>query len=284
MSKQDLPGSESAPRGGALTLTPIGIAHTPFTDKRSAPRQPAAARGVAGTIELFARSHYEHALCDLEGWSHIWVIFWFHRNQGWSAKVLPPRSKKKRGVLATRSPHRPNPLGLSVLSLERVEGRILHVRDLDLLDGTPVLDIKPYVPYCDSVPSAQNGWLKGDALAPADPGPRYVVSFDEHALEQLGWLAQRTDLDLRRLAEEVLAAGPTPHPYRRIKREGGLFRLAVKDFRLRFSVERERMHVLEIATGYRKRVLDDPHAVATEATPLSVHRAFVRHFGPRAAK
>jgi tRNA-Thr(GGU) m(6)t(6)A37 methyltransferase TsaA len=271
-------------RSPTLSLTPIGVAHTPFHDKRSAPRQPAAARGVAGTIELFAQSHYEHALCDLEKWSHIWVIFWFHRNASWRAKVLPPRSQQKRGVLATRSPHRPNPLGLSVLSLERVEGRILHVRDLDLLDGTPVLDIKPYVPYCDVVSSAQSGWLERVTLAPADPGPRYAVSFGDRALEQLAWLAQRTDLDLRALAEQVLAAGPVPHPYRRIKREGELFRLAVKDFRVRFSVEDDRVCVLEIATGYRKRVLDDLGAIATEQTPLSVHRGFVQRFCARAQK
>jgi tRNA-Thr(GGU) m(6)t(6)A37 methyltransferase TsaA len=258
--------------------------HSPFKDKRSAPRQPAAALGSAGTIELFAHSHYEHALSDLEGWSHIWVIFWFDRNNGWSAKVLPPRSRTKRGVFATRSPHRPNPLGLSVLRLEQIEGRILHVRDLDMLDGTPVLDIKPYVPYTDAVPAAHSGWLAGDALAPPDPGPCYPVDWSEHALEQLAWLAERTELDLRGLAEAALATGPAPHPYRRIKVEGDRFRLGLKDFRLRFVVEDKTVQLLEIATGYPKRVLADPDAVASEQTPLEVHRAFVQRFGPRAEK
>jgi tRNA-Thr(GGU) m(6)t(6)A37 methyltransferase TsaA len=267
-----------------LELTPIGVARSPFKDKRSAPRQPAAARGALGTIELFEHAGYEHALSDLDTWSHIWVVFWFDRNRGWTPKVLPPRSEKKRGVFATRSPHRPNPLGLSALALVGIEGRTLHVRDIDLLDGTPVLDIKPYVPYTDALPDAGSGWLDVATASRADPGPRYTVSFDERAHEQLSWLAQHSELDLRGLAAQILSDGPTPHPYRRIKRVGESFRLSIEDFRLRFAVEAESIRVLEIATGYRKSVLDDPQALPKARTPLSVHRAFVRHFGPRAAK
>jgi tRNA-Thr(GGU) m(6)t(6)A37 methyltransferase TsaA len=275
----------SAARTKSLQLTPIGVARSPFKDKRSAPRQPAAARGAQGTIELFEHDGYKHALSDLDTWSHIWVVFWFDRNRGWTPKVLPPRSAKKRGVFATRSPHRPNPLGLSALALERIEGRILHVRDIDLLDGTPVLDIKPYVPYTDALPAAGSGWLAETmTLRSEDPGPRYSVSFDERAREQLTWLAERSELDLRVLAERILSDGPTPHPYRRIKRVGDAFRLSLEDFRLRFVVQAHSVRVLEIATGYRKSVLDDAQALPKARTPLAVHRAFVRQFGPRAAK
>src|SRR5438477_12867339 len=97
----------SRPRISSLSLTPIGVAHTPFAEKRSAPRQAALARDVAGTIELFASSEYEHALSDLDRFTHIWVIFWFHRSEGFRPKVLPPRSRKKRGLFATRAPYRP---------------------------------------------------------------------------------------------------------------------------------------------------------------------------------
>jgi mRNA-degrading endonuclease RelE of RelBE toxin-antitoxin system len=156
-----------------------------------------------------------------------------------------------------------------------------------------VLDLKPYVPYADSVPDARHGWLEsaagavhgahGSEAAARDPGPRFDVSFSERAEEQLAWLAAHTELPLRKLAVDVLADGPAPHPYRRIRDLGDGFRLGVKDFRLRFSVDGNQVRVLEIATGYRKRTLDDPAALATEQTPLEVHRAFVARFGPRAA-
>ena len=259
-----------------LQLTPIGIVHSPWRDKRSAPRQPSEARGVAGTIELRPGGSFEHALSDLQEWSHVWVLFWFHLNRGWHSKVLPPRSDRKRGVFATRSPHRPNPLGLSVLALERVAGRTLYVRDLDILDQTPVFDIKPYVAYSDAPPDANAGWL--DHGRARDHGPRYEVQLAERAAQQLAWLEPRIAFDLRATAEEVLRAGPTPHPYRRIRREGNAYRLAVKDFRLRFSVEGSVIIVQEVSTGYRQRVLADPKATATERTPLDVHRDFQRHF------
>ena len=139
--------ADPLPDPGTLTLAPIGVVRTAHAERAEAPRQPAAAAGSAGTIELRPGRHFEDALADLAGFDRIWVIFWFDRNPGWRPKVLPPRSTTgRKGVFATRSPHRPNPLGLSVLRLERIEGLTLHVRDLDLLDGTPVLDIKPYIP------------------------------------------------------------------------------------------------------------------------------------------
>lgn len=103
--------------------------------------------------------------------------------------------------------------------------------------------------------------------------------FEALAREQLDWLALRTPLSLERLTMEVLALGPAPHPYRRIRELGDHLRLAVKDFRLRFIVVGEQVRVLDVGTGYRRRVLDDPHAVASEQTPLSVHREFVARYG-----
>jgi tRNA (adenine37-N6)-methyltransferase len=270
-------------RPPALTLAPIGVVRSPFRDRRSAPRQPAAARGVAGTIELLEHAEYEHALCDLAAWSHVWVLFWFHLNAGFRPKVQAARSARKRGVFATRSPYRPNPLGLSVVRLSRVEGRVLHVLDVDMIDGTPVLDLKPYVPYTDALPSASSGWLADDPLSVHDPGPRYRVRWSELASAQLDWLARRTEVPLRALAEQVLELGPAPHPYRRIKDCGDHLRLAVKDFRLRFVVDGEDVRVLAIESGYRRRVLDDPSARATETTALGVHRAFVAEFGTLSA-
>ena len=136
----------SSPTPTSLTLTPIGILHCAQQTRVEAPRQPAAADELSGVIELLPSRNFEHALEDLAGWERVWVIFWFHHNAGWRPKVLPPRSQSgRKGVFSTRSPHRPNPLGLSALRLEEVDGLRLHVRGVDLLDGTPVLDIKPYV-------------------------------------------------------------------------------------------------------------------------------------------
>jgi tRNA-Thr(GGU) m(6)t(6)A37 methyltransferase TsaA len=265
------------PHQPTLTLTPIGVVHSPWLDKRSAPRQPAEARDTVGRIELFASAEIADALTDLDAWTHIWVLFWFHLNDSWSPKVQPPRSQQKRGVFSTRSPYRPNPLGMSVLRLDRVEGCVLHVRDLDIVDQTPVLDIKPYVAYTDAVQSASGGWL--GALGQEDSGPRFAVEFVERAAEQLAWLKPRVAFDLEALARNVLCAGPAPHAYRRIRVRDGYSVLAVKDFRLRFRVVEQCIHVFEIGTGYRPRVLSDPRAQATELTPLSVHREFLSVFG-----
>ncbi|MEI8258110.1 MAG: tRNA (N6-threonylcarbamoyladenosine(37)-N6)-methyltransferase TrmO, partial [Deltaproteobacteria bacterium] len=153
----------------SLTLEPIGVIRTPHGDRASAPRQPYVAASVPGTIELFPGRGYERALDDLQGWEYIWVIFWFHLNKGWRPKVLPPRSKVRRGLFSTRTPHRPNPLGLSVLELVSVDRLTLNVRGVDLIDGTPILDIKPYVPWADALPNAGTGWFTPPEDLSIDP-------------------------------------------------------------------------------------------------------------------
>lgn len=258
----------AAPRATELRLYPIGYVRSPFVDRVSTPRQPAAARGIKGTIELMPGHHFEHALQDLGAWSHIWVLFWFHLNSGWRPKVLPPRSTTRRGVFATRAPHRPNPLGLSVLALDAIDGLTLHVRDIDLIDGTPVLDIKPYVPFTDVVPSANTGWLETP-----DPGPRFAVVWSALAEAQARWLAEMFELDLTAQVDKILALGYEPHPYRRIRQREHGYRLAVKDWRVDFDVEGKTIRVASIATGYR------PSQLASASDPaVAMHRAFVERF------
>lgn len=260
----------------ALTLDPIGIARTPWVERAQAPRQPRAAEGVEGTIEL-ARG-YEDAVADLEGWERIWVIFWFHLNTGWRPKVRPPRSGTKRGVLSTRSPHRPCPLGLSVLRLDSVDGLTLRVRDVDLLDGTPVLDIKPYLPWADAWPRSGTGWLEPlpagqDAPTPPDAAPAWEVCFSAAARTQLAFL-EGLGVELRERITATLTLGPRPHAYRRIRPDGDAMRLAVKDWRARFRVDGRRLEVLGLGSGYRPRELwggDDD--------ALAAHRAFETRFG-----
>ncbi|MBK8170111.1 MAG: tRNA (N6-threonylcarbamoyladenosine(37)-N6)-methyltransferase TrmO [Sandaracinaceae bacterium] len=252
-----------------LKIRPIGIVHSPFPDRVSTPRQPYVAQDIAGTIELYSGNNYEDALADLGDWSHIWVLFWFHLNEGWKPKVLPPRSsEKKRGVFATRSPHRPNPIGISVMKLERVEGLIVHVKGVDLIDGTPVLDIKPYVPFADAIPDASAGWIA------TDPEPPHDVVWEAEAREQATWLQREHKVDLFHPVERVLALGPQPHAYRRIREEDGVLRLAVNDWRIRFRTEDRRAIVERIRSGYK------PSELFGKTDPkLDIHRAFATRFG-----
>lgn len=249
-----------------LRLTPIGFVRSPYRERREAPRQTAAAQETTGRIELLRGHGFEHALSDLEQWPYLWVIFWFHLNTGWRPKVLPPRSARRRGVFATRSPHRPNPLGLSVVKLERIEGLVVHVSGLDMLDGTPVLDLKPYVPYADALADADGGWLE-TAL---DPLPPFEIELSEPAARALGYLRDTWGIELEPAIRKSLALGPQQHPYRRIRPDGDALVLAVKEWRARFSVDARRIRVLEIRSGYR------PRELATNADrALDAHRAFV---------
>ena len=272
----------------SFTVRPIGFVRSPFVEKVDAPRQAVAdgAEGVEGRIEILPE--HEHALADLEGFDRIWILFWFHRavgrlrENGSRSKVLPPRSDRKRGVFATRSPHRPNPIGMSAVRLARVEGLVLHVRDLDLIDGTPVIDLKPYIPYADAFPEASTGWVGVN-----DPRPAWAVRFTEEAEVQLAWLASDGSLafDLREKIAEALALGPQPHPYRRIKKtDGGELVLAVKEWRVRFSVDAPASAItaLAIRSGFRARDLAPAERLRVgengEDPALAVHRAFVARF------
>lgn len=237
-----------------LTLTPIGVVRTPYIDRYQAPHQPGAAAVPAeGTIILEPGRNFEQALEDLAGFELIWVLYWFHRNSTWKPKVLPPRGgRRKRGLFATRSPHRPNPIGLSLLRLLEIDRRTLRVADIDLLDGTPVLDIKPYLPYAEAFPNARAGWVDEVTEAGADAGgDSFTLQWSPVAEEQIRWLLERHGIDLRSLAELRLGRDPAPHPYRRIsRRDTGAFQLAVKSWRLIFQVVDGHVLIERIASGY----------------------------------
>jgi tRNA-Thr(GGU) m(6)t(6)A37 methyltransferase TsaA len=261
----------AAGQARTLTLEPIGYVRAALATKVEAARQPRAAAGVPARIELLPGRNFEHALADLEAWTHIWVLFWFDRNADWRPKVLPPRSETgRKGVFATRSPHRPNPLGMSAVRLERIEGLTLYVSDVDMLDGTPVLDIKPYVAYTDAIADASGGWLTSED-APRDPIPQFDVLWDAVAADQAAWIEAQTGLPLRERATATLALGPEPHPYRRIRRETSGYTLCVKDWRLRFDVDGRRVRVSSVESGVRKAELARLSEVTAE---LTLHRSF----------
>ena len=137
---------------------PIGTIHSPFKKSYGTPIQPAAARDTEGTVEIFPK--YEEGLIDIEGFSHIILIYHFHLSVDYSLKVKPYLDDNLHGVFATRSPARPNPIGMSIVRLDKVEGRKLFIRNVDIIDGTPLLDIKPYIPAFDQQDTVKIGWLK----------------------------------------------------------------------------------------------------------------------------
>jgi len=139
---------------------PIGIIHSPFTQPHGTPIQAASARDIEGTVEIFPE--YVEGLKDIEGFSHIVLIYLFHLSRGWTLRLKPYMDNQLRGVFATRAPTRPNPIGISTVRLVRVEGDTLHIRGVDMVDGTPLLDIKPYVPEFDIGEVSRTGWLTNE--------------------------------------------------------------------------------------------------------------------------
>jgi tRNA-Thr(GGU) m(6)t(6)A37 methyltransferase TsaA len=140
-----------------VTYTPIGTIHSPFTDLSEMPIQPTGEASAPGTVQLDSR--YAPALKDLEGFSHVILIYHFHQSKRVDLTVTPFMDSEPRGLFATRAPTRPNPIGISIVALRSIEGNILHLGNMDILDSTPVLDIKPYVPEFDAPQDVRCGWL-----------------------------------------------------------------------------------------------------------------------------
>ena len=141
-----------------IRYKPIGIIHSPFKEPKGTPIQPTAAKGVDGAVEVFPE--YVEGLKDLDGFSHIILIYHFHLSRKFSLKVKPFMDDQIRGVFSTRAPSRPNPIGISVVRLIKIEKNVLHIRDVDIIGGTPLLDIKPYVPEFDVRVVDKIGWLE----------------------------------------------------------------------------------------------------------------------------
>ncbi len=141
-----------------IKYKPIGIIHSPFKQPSGTPIQPPGAQGIEGTVEI--APEYAEGLKDIEGFSHIILIYHFHLARGSSLVVKPYMDDHSHGIFATRAPYRPNSIGMSIVSLIQVDGNTLHIRDVDIVDGTPLLDIKPYVPEFDAPDVDKIGWLE----------------------------------------------------------------------------------------------------------------------------
>jgi len=140
-----------------IIYRPIGIIHTPFKEAKKMPIQPAAANGIEGTIDI--KPEFENGIKDLDGFSHIILLYHFHLSRGFSLEVVPFLDDKMRGVFATRAPRRPNAIGLSIVRLVGIEENRLYIQNVDVVNETPLLDIKPYVPEFDDQKAERIGWL-----------------------------------------------------------------------------------------------------------------------------
>lgn len=179
MTPQREPGDCPRRSGGAgdampaVSMRPIGIIRSPFSEESGTPIQPATAKSATGHVELLPA--YEQALRDLDGFERIWLIYVFDRAVPWQALVVPYRDTVERGLFSTRAPARPCPIGMSVVQLVSVKGPRLELRGIDVLDGTPLLDLKPYVPEFDAYPGSRAGWLTGTGSGTARADGRFSV-------------------------------------------------------------------------------------------------------------
>ena len=225
----------------------IGLAHTPFTQRFGIPRQPGLVPEAKGVLKINGHPDFQYALRRLEEFTHIWIIFVFHAHGGnkWKPTIRPPRlgGKEKVGVLSSRSPHRPNPIGLSVVELEKIDfdakgGPELHVRGIDLLDGTPILDLKPYIPYADSVPHANSGWAYEEIK-------KTPVFFEPLALQKISEIENSGEKNLKDLIEQLLTIDPRPGFQRRElppeaeHAQGKDFGLLVKTYDVKWKIENQ---------------------------------------------
>jgi tRNA-Thr(GGU) m(6)t(6)A37 methyltransferase TsaA len=224
--------------------------------KFDAPRQPDLSAPQRSIIELFPDQDFELALTDLAGFERIWLIWWFDRNSNWRPMVRTPRGKThRRGVFATRSPHRPNPIGITSVPLLEIRGRELVVGSNDLLDNTPILDIKPYISEVDSFPSQRNGWLAElDEIDPARE--EFRVSLSSVAQEQQTWLFTQWGIDFMPRVSSILTRSPFPSRRHRITRpKDGISRLSCGVWRVFFSLNDLQVMIERIAPGFPLELL-----------------------------
>lgn len=225
-------------------LTPIAIIRTPFPEKFSVPRQPGLAPSALAEIELVGDYHHAQSIQGIEQFSHLWLTFEFHQHTSWQERVRPPRlgGNEQMGIFATRSPFRPNQLGLSVVELVSVQTEpkvILTVRGADLVDSTPIVDIKPYIPYVDAITNAHAGF------AQHKPEQSLSIQFSEAAETMIAQESSRSP-QLKILISEVLCQDPRP-AYHKSHAEQRSYGTALLNYNIRWYVQRNTVFVEEIS-------------------------------------
>jgi len=218
--------------------------------------QPDEAAAETNVLELNPGPGIREALRDLDGMERIWLIWWFHRAESWRPLVLPPRGpSQRRGVFSTRSPHRPNPIGMTPARLLGIEGLRLLLGPCDLLEGTPVLDIKPYVPAYDAFPESRAGWIEAVEALQSEP-PRFSVAWSALAQEQVQWLKVAWSVDFQQRVVDILGRDPSPHRTRRIRSlPGGNVEMGCGAWRVEFRVWDAAVEIFAVKPSFPVRFL-----------------------------
>lgn len=234
--------------GEKFCFEAIGVFRCDEKYRYDTPRQGVFANGNIGVIELAKGRNFEQAIVDLAGVERLWLLFVFHNNSNWKAKTSPPVApNRKIGVFATRSPYRPNPIGLSCVELVKIEGLKIFVRNFDLLDGTPILDIKPYISLADSFSQSRVNWL--DEAKKEE----YFLEFSDRFLKKSEIIYQKGKLDPIKFCEVQLSVNPLDAERKRImKIANDEFVISFRTWRIKFSLEQNSriLHVSDIDSGY----------------------------------
>ena len=253
-------------------ITPIGYVECAQRYRYEAARQASIAPDNEGWIQLNEDPALREGLAGLADFERIWVLCELHLNETWHALVEPPRAgMAKLGVFATRSPHRPNRIGMSCVRLLGIDDNRLHIAQHDLLDGSPVLDIKPYLPYADAFPDAGAGWV--DTCQ-----EQVFVLHWVAARTQIEWVAQHAGWDLRNFLEVQLRSDPTDGKRKRIVPTDRGFRIAFRTWRIDYRVDglQSRIEVLGVVSGYSTADLAED--TSDKYRDKAVHREFIATF------
>ncbi|TEW54557.1 tRNA (N6-threonylcarbamoyladenosine(37)-N6)-methyltransferase TrmO [Psychromonas sp. RZ22] len=227
-------------------FAPLAILHSPYKEKFAVPRQPGLVPSAKAELEILPPYDDINAFNGLEVFSHLWLIFEFHKNttDKWSPTVRPPRlgGNKRVGVFATRSPNRPNSIGLSLVKfhglIQRDKKLFLSLSNIDLVDSTPIIDIKPYIPYADALPDAKAGF------AQEAPETILTINFSEQANLQLKALTNEY-IELKQFIIEVLQQDPRP-AYKKLKPDSKVYAMHLSDFNIKWQCALDTVSVLSI--------------------------------------
>lgn len=250
-----------------ICYEPIGYFSCSQTNPTDSPRQGVLAQESSGFIHL-EKKYGSDCLRDLQGMERVWLIYDFHHNKSWKPLVRPPRgANQKRGVFATRSPYRPNSIGMSCVKLGELSGDLVQILEHDLLDGTPILDIKPYLPYSDSFQNSRVGWLENLK--------KYEVNWSESVLEQLSWLEEHMPINFKDIIRNQLEFEPTNKKIKRVREKGDHYILAYRTWRILFSVDDPYIRIKKIVSGYNSdEIMNDLDPYADKV----LHRKFIKKF------
>lgn len=249
-------------------MKPIGIMRSAQVEAYQAGRQPDAL-GLPGIIELESGQNFEQALQDLESCTHLWIIFGFHHNTNWKPLVQTPRSNRKIGVFATRAPYRPNPIGLSLVELVSVDGLKIHIGANDILNDSPIYDIKPYHPEYDKIEEAHIGWLDESGLE------AFKISISPMAEAQIEFLELHGQRELRSFVFRQLEFDPINSDKKRVSESEHYHTLAYRTWRVDFSYSENQIGILAIRSGYTEDELRD---FADPYSDKKIHRLFKKEF------